>query len=97
MAGLKHVRYVAAFPENGSCKLRGFQQTVRKGFLLGRMLIPKHAGYKADRRVDQALCGDLSAGQDKVPKRHLFDPEMVQNALIDTLEPAAKKGDAIGL
>ena len=75
--------------------MRKLKKTLRKTFLFGRVLIPKHARYKSDGRVNQGLCGNLAPGQDKVTQTDLFQPVMVDDALIDAFEPAAEQGDPL--
>ena len=95
MAGLKHFRYLAALPDGRPSIVRKFQKPLREGFLLGGLVIPKHAGYKADRRINQGGCSDLATGQDEIAKADLLDPVMVENALVYALETTAKQGDAV--
>ena len=63
--------------------MRKFKKTLRKAFLFGGVLIPEHAGYKSDGRINQGLCGNLAAGQDKVAKADLLHAVMIDDALID--------------
>ena len=74
--------------------LRVFQKALGKGLLLDGTMIPEYAGYKPDGRVDQGLCGDLSAGQDEIAQADLADVETGQHALIQPLEPAADQDRA---
>ena len=66
MSRQKHFGYRATFPDGRFRILGMFQKPMGKGFLFRGRLIPKHAGYKPDGRVNQGLCGDLATRQDKV-------------------------------
>ena len=62
------------------------KQAVGKGLLGQRFLIPQHARYKANRRVDQDLSGDLSSGQDIVADADFLDPAGVRPAAVREIE-----------
>ena len=64
--------------------LRMFKKAVGKGFLGQGVLIPQHARYKANRRVDQDLSGQFPAGQDIIADADFLDPVGIKNALVDT-------------
>ncbi len=67
----------------------------REAFLFGRGGIAENAGQKPHGSIQKRLRGDLPTGEDKIAKAYLFDPEMIQNALIHAFEPPAQKRDAI--
>ena len=97
MTRQKNLWYLMPLPDGGPCILGMFKQPVRKTFVLDRGLIPKHAGYKPDRGINQDLCGHLTIGQDKIADRHFLDPEMIDHPLIHTLETTAKKCDTVAV
>lgn len=94
MARQKNFGDRATVPDGGFGVLRVLQKSVRKAFLFDGRLIPEHARYKSDARIDQGLRGDLTAGEDKVAHRDLFDAEMVDSALVEPLKPTADKRHA---
>ena len=98
IAGQQNLRYLAAFPQGGLRELGGLKQTPiadGKGFLGQRILIPQHARYKPDRRVDQDLSRDLAAGQDIIADADLLDIMGVEDALVHPLETPADQRDAL--
>lgn len=55
-----------ALPDGWSRILGMFKQTFGKGLLFRRCLIPKHARYKSDCRINQGLSGDLAPRKDEI-------------------------------
>jgi len=66
---------------------------MREAFTLDGHLIPEHMGYKANRRVNQGLCRDLTASHDEVAERYLFDRELIHHTLIKSLISPADDGN----
>ncbi len=87
----KNLGYLTPLPHGGFRVLRMLKQAMRKGFRLDGCLIPEHARYKPNRRINQHLRRQLSASQDVVANRDFLHVELCDGALIHALEPPAQQ------
>lgn len=94
MAREKNLGYLTPLPNGGFRVVRVFEKAVRKGFRLDGCLIPEHAGYKTNCRVNQHLRCKLSSGQDIVADRDFLHAKLIYDTLVYALETAAEEDRA---
>src|ERR1044072_9509086 len=90
----KHFGVRASFPLNRPGIVRIFQEPRLEALLLSAGGRAHYPGKQPHASIEDDHCAELTAGEEIVADRHLFERPRVENPRVESLEPARDQDDA---